>query len=54
MGSEMCIRDRYFEGEQRAAAEHGADMDDFLQESIAQFRRVVLATGGSGRTEAGR
>lgn len=45
---------QYFEGERQAAAEHGAAMDDFLQESIAQFRRVVLATGGSGRTEAGR
>lgn len=36
---------QYFEGEQRAAAEHGADMDDFLQESIAQFRTAILASG---------
>jgi len=45
---------QYFEGERQAAAEHGAAMDDFLEGSIDQFRRVVLATGGSGRTEAGR
>lgn len=42
---------QYFEGEPQAAADQGAAVEDFLEDSIAQFRTAILASGSFGEEQ---